>query len=78
MDGKPAANVELAIVRGSARYRNARDEVKLTTDSEGFFTVTFEHADMYLIEASVDQKPTEADIDNVRYSLFTTLEVAPE
>ena len=42
------------------------------------FTVTFAHADMYLIEASVDQKPVEADIDNVRYSLFTTLEVAPE
>ncbi|MEJ6495141.1 DUF4198 domain-containing protein [Pseudoalteromonas lipolytica] len=78
MDGKPAADVELAIVRGSARYRNERDEVKVTTDKKGFFTVTFAHADMYLIEASVDQKPTEADIDNVRYSLFTTLEVAPE
>lgn len=77
-DGKPAANVELAILKGDTRYRNERGEVKVTTDKDGFFTNTWQHPGLYLIEASVSEDSSEKDIDSVRYSLFTTLDVAPE
>jgi len=76
--GKPAANVELAILKGDTRYRNERGEVKVTTDKNGFFSTTWQHPGLYLIEASVSEESTEKGIDNVRYSLFTTLDVAPE
>lgn len=76
--GKPAANVELTILKGDTRYRNARNEVKVTTDKEGFFTNTWQHPGLYLIEGSISEDANEKGIDNVRYSLFTTLEVAPE
>ena len=77
-DGKPAANVELAILKGDTRYRNERNEVKVTTDKQGFFTNTWQHPGLYLIEASVSEDSTEKGIDTVRYALFTTLDVAPE
>lgn len=77
-DGKPAANIELAILKGDTRYRNERGEVKVTTDKNGFFTNTWQHPGLYLIEASVSEGSTEKGIDSVRYSLFTTLDVAPE
>ncbi len=76
--GKPAANVELAILKGDTRYRNERGEVKVTTDKNGFFSTTWQHPGLYLIEASVSEESSEKGIDNVRYSLFTTLDVAPE
>ena len=76
--GKPAANVELAILKGDTRYRNERNEVKITTDKEGFFSTTWQHPGLYLIEASISEDSTEEGIDSVRYSLFTTLDVAPE
>ena len=77
-DGKPAANIELAILKGDTRYRNERGEVKVTTDKNGFFTNTWQHPGLYLIEASVSEDSSEKGIDSVRYSLFTTLDVAPE
>ena len=77
-DGKPAANVELAILKGDTRYRNERNEVKVTTDKQGFFTNTWQHPGLYLIEASISEDSTEKGIDTVRYALFTTLDVAPE
>ncbi|WP_404341822.1 DUF4198 domain-containing protein [Pseudoalteromonas mariniglutinosa] len=77
-DGKAAANVELAILKGDTRYRNERNELKVTTDKNGFFTVTWQHPELYLIEGGVSEDSSETGIDGVRYSLFTTLEVAPE
>lgn len=77
-NGKPAANVELIILKGDTRYRNERNDVKVTTDKHGFFTNIWQHPGLYLIEASVSEDSTGKNIDNVRYSLFTTLDVAPE
>jgi len=77
-DGKPIANVELAILKGDTRYRNKRGEVKVTTDKHGFFANTWQHPGLYLIEASIREESTEKGIDSIRYSLFTTLDVAPE
>ena len=48
IDGKPAAGLELEITRGGTRYRNAQEEIKVTTDAEGKFSVTWPEAGMYL------------------------------
>ncbi|OUS73895.1 Nikel transport family protein NikM [Pseudoalteromonas sp. A601] len=77
-DGKAAANVELLILKGDTRYRNERNEVKVTTDKDGFFTNTWQHPGLYLIEASMSEDSKEKGIDSIRYSLSTTLDVAPE
>ncbi len=35
VDGKPATGLEFEIVRGATRYRNAQDELKVTSDAKG-------------------------------------------
>ncbi len=40
LDGKPAANVKVEVVRGGIRYRNAVGEINATTDESGTFKVT--------------------------------------
>jgi len=78
-DGKPAgAGIEVSILKGDTRYRNERGEVKVTTDKDGMFTTTWKEPGLYLIETSNDVEINEEGVDAARYSLFTTLEVAPE
>lgn len=52
-DGKPAADVQVAVVPGGIRYRDNLKEMNLSTDAEGKFTVTFPDPGMYWIGASV-------------------------
>src|SRR5690606_1614806 len=59
VDGKPAAGVDIEVVRGGTRYRNAQDEIKTTTGANGEFRVTWPEAGMYWLEASTsDDKVT--------------------
>jgi hypothetical protein len=52
-DGRPAANVEVTVARGGSRYRDAPEEITMTTDAEGTFSVTWPQAGMYWISAAV-------------------------
>lgn len=40
LDGKPAAGIEVTVVKGNDRYRDTSGEVKVKTDEEGQFTFT--------------------------------------
>ena len=64
-DGQPAANLTVTIARGGVRYRNATDDMTVTTDAEGAFTVTWPEAGMYWIGANVR---TEASGDQLASS----------
>ncbi|MBB1277285.1 MULTISPECIES: DUF4198 domain-containing protein [Pseudoalteromonas] len=78
-DGKSAGEgVEVSILKGDTRYRNERGEVKVTTDKDGMFTITWKEPGLYLIETSNKVTVNEEGVDAGRYALFTTLEVAPE
>lgn len=52
LDGKPAADVPVAVLRGNTRYRDDVKEIRLKTDKDGKFTVKWPEAGMYWINAS--------------------------
>lgn len=80
VDGKPAAaGIEFEITRGGTRYRNAQDEIKVSTDANGEFSVTWPEAGMYWLEAgSEDSKTSLPQAKKRRLSYVATLEVLPQ
>lgn len=79
IDGKPAADVKIAIVPGGGRYRAKLGEISVTTDKDGKFSVTWPEAGMYWLEAEVkDDKPTVKEAKERRSSYVATFEVLPE
>ena len=79
IDGKPAAGLEIEIVRGGTRYRNAQEEIKVKTDANGEFSVTWPQAGMYWLEtASEDEKTSLPQAKQRRLSYVATLEVLPQ
>ena len=79
LDGKPAAGLEIEIVRGGTRYRNAQDEIKVKTDAAGMFKVTWPEAGMYWLETGTqDDKTSMAQAKQRRLSYVATFEVLPQ
>ncbi len=79
VDGKPATGLELEITRGGTRYRNAQEEIKVTTDASGQFSVTWPEAGMYWLETGTqDDKTTVPQAKQRRLSYVATLEVLPQ
>jgi len=78
LDGAPAAGVDVEVVNGGTRYRDAQQEIKLRTGEDGAFEVTWPSAGMYWLEASVsDDKATVAPATQRRAGYVVTLEVLP-
>ncbi len=79
LDGKPAAGLEIEITRGGTRYRNAQDEIKVKTDANGEFSVTWPEAGMYWLETGTeDSKTSLPKARQRRLSYVATLEVLPQ
>lgn len=79
VDGKPAAGLEVEIIRGGTRYRNAQDELKVTTAADGSFKVTWPEAGMYWLETSTtDAKTSVPQAKQRRLMYVATLEVLPQ
>ena len=79
VDGKPAAGLEIEIVRGGTRYRNAQGEIKATTDAKGEFSVTWPESGMYWLEtATTDSKTSVPQAKQRRLSYVGTFEVLPQ
>lgn len=79
VDGSPAAGLDIEIVRGGTRYRNAQEEIKLTTDANGEFAVTWPEPGMYWLESSSeDDKTTLPGADKRRLGYVAVLEVLPQ
>ncbi len=51
LDGQPAADMEVTIIPGGIRYRDDLKEMKVKTDSEGTFKVTWDAPGFYWISA---------------------------
>jgi len=78
VDGKPAAGLEVTLVRGSSRYRDDLGEIKTTTNDKGEFSVTWPQAGMYWVDADVsDTKTTVPQAHERRLSYVGTVEVLP-
>jgi len=79
VDGKPQAGLEIEIVRGGTRYRNAQDELKATTDGDGEFKVTWPQAGMYWLETgTTDARTSVPQARQRRLSYVATFEVLPQ
>ncbi|GGJ42241.1 DUF4198 domain-containing protein [Neoroseomonas lacus] len=77
LDGKPASGVEVAVVPGGNRYRDQLGEMKIRTDEDGSFAVTWPGPGMYWLSASV--RDSNSGMPNVQRnaSYVATLEVLP-
>jgi uncharacterized GH25 family protein len=78
IDGRPAQGVEVVLLAGGTRYRDAKDEIKAVTDAQGRFSVTFPSAGMYWMEAEAQDGKTSMPQAKVRrLSYAGTFEVLP-
>ncbi|SEL76826.1 protein of unknown function [Pseudoxanthomonas sp. GM95] len=79
VDGQPKAGLEVQVVRGATRYRNAQEDTKVTTDANGEFSVQWAEPGMYWISASTtDNKTTVKQATQRRLSYIATLEALPQ
>jgi uncharacterized GH25 family protein len=79
LDGKPAADLEVEVIRGGTRYRDSPEAIVQKTDKDGAITITWPSAGMYWIEVSVqDEKATAPGVKKRRVSYNATLEVLPQ
>ena len=77
-DGQPAANITITLTPGGSRYRDSINEIKVTTDAQGEFTVTWPTAGAYWLEAELkDDKTTLPQAKERRLTYAGTLEVLP-
>ncbi len=76
VDGKPAAGIEVEVIPGGRRYREADQTQKLKTDAQGVLTVKWPGAGIYWLNTShSDDKPTNPKASKRRMTYTATLEV---
>lgn len=75
--GKPAAGVKLAIVKGNTRYRNDQNQIDAVTDAEGYVSITWPEAGLYLLEAEFEDDKAEAPATTRTGSYGATFAVLP-
>jgi uncharacterized GH25 family protein len=76
LDGKPAADLKIEVVPGGSRWRNAQNEINLTTDKNGEVSVTWPAAGMYWLETTLqDKNATVPKATSRRASYVATFEV---
>ncbi|MAA73895.1 MAG: ABC transporter permease [Salinisphaeraceae bacterium] len=78
LDGKPASGVDVEIIPGGGRYRDALNSMKLRSGDKGLIEITWPRAGMYYLEASVsDQQTSSEAASQRRLTYVATLEVLP-
>lgn len=76
LDGKPARDLEIGIIAGGTRYRDAPDEMRFRTDANGEISVTWPAAGLYWLDAGVqDGSATVPNVKRRRASYNATFEV---
>lgn len=80
LNGKPAAGVEVTVIKGDDRYRNEVGAITATTGEDGSFTVTWPEAGRYWLNAAVNGESVEVAGKQAeqRASYTATFEVLPE
>lgn len=79
LDGKPAAGIEVTVIPGGTRYRNAPEVMTVTTGADGAFSIDWPHPGMYWLNASAEDKHTSTPRASERRLGYTaTLEVLPQ
>lgn len=78
LDGKPAANIEVAVIAGGTRWRDRLNEMKYTTDNDGRVTMTWDSPGMYSLQAEVEDNKTTVKQATIRRATYAaTFEMSP-
>ena len=76
LDGKPAKDLDVEVIAGGTRYRDAPGAMTFKTDKNGEVAITWPAAGMYWLEASVqDEGATAPGVKTRRASYAGTFEV---
>lgn len=76
IDGRPAANIEVALVPGGIRYRDQLNDRTLRTDANGEVSIEWESAGFYWLNATAsDSNASTPRAGQRRLSYIATLEV---
>jgi uncharacterized GH25 family protein len=76
LDGKPAKDLDVEVIAGGTRYRDAPGEMTFKTDRNGEVAITWPAAGMYWLEVSVqDERATAPGVRKRRASYAATFEV---
>lgn len=79
LDGEPAKNLEVEIVRDGSRYRDAVEDVTVKTDDQGRFEIKWPQAGLYWLHADLQDKKTSTSAASDRAVAYVaTLEVLPQ
>lgn len=76
IDGKPARDVDVTVIPGGNRYRDATGEIKAKTDAAGKVAITWPAAGIYWLEAELSSREGVAQPATERRATYSaTLEV---
>ena len=76
LDGKPARDMEVEVLAGGTRYRDAPEEMTFKTNKDGEIAITWPSAGMYWLEVSVqDENASAPGVKKRRASYAGTFEV---
>lgn len=78
IDGEPAANANVIVIPGAMRYRNEQNDIQVTTNDKGEFSITWPDAGMYWLSASYRDGKAKKPATGRVGSYVATLEVLPE
>ena len=79
LDGNPAADLEIEVIRGGTRYRDSPEAIVQKTDKDGVVSITWPSAGLYWIDASVkDEKASAPNVKKRSVSYNATFEVLPQ
>ncbi len=79
LDGKPAPDLEVGIIAGGTRYRDAPEEIRIKTDRAGEFSVTWPAAGLYWLDVAIEDAIVSVPgAKRRRASYNATLEVLPQ
>lgn len=78
LDGQPAAGIPIEVIPGGIRYRDKLNEIKVSTDESGTFSVTWPGPGMYWINASVSDDKAKTKDAKRRANYNATVEVLPQ
>lgn len=73
LDGKPAASLKVEVIADGVRYRNAPNEMELTTDRDGIVRINWPAPGMYWLSASVEDEAASTPPAKLRRTAYTAV-----